>query len=322
MVDKVLIREVGTREGFQFEPPGIPTARKVELIDALAGTGVRRIQTVSFVSPRSIPQMSDAEDVIAGLHPNPDVAYQALWFNVRGLRRAQDFGFLTMVGSVSLSASSKFAARNWGSPDRALSALNDPLIEEYARLKLPVAISVAAAFGCNFEGRVDEGTVITLLGDTLTQLDERGLEVIEITLSDTMAWASPQSIKRLCDAVRTRFPDLPVSLHLHDTRGLGIANAMAALEVGIDRFDSAIAGLGGCPYAGHRGAAGNIATEDFVLLCHELGIETGIDPVRLLAAAALAEEVVGHPGSSRSLRGGHLTDTGVLNIDLPQDARV
>jgi hydroxymethylglutaryl-CoA lyase len=280
MVDKVLIREVGTREGFQFEPPGIPTARKVELIDALAGTGVRRIQTVSFVSPRSIPQMSDAEDVIAGLHPNPDVAYQALWFNVRGLRRAQDFGFLTMVGSVSLSASSKFAARNWGSPDRALSALNDPLIEEYVRLKLPVAISVAAAFGCNFEGRVDEGTVITLLGD------------------------------------------LPLSLHLHDTRGLGIANAMAALEVGIDRFDSAIAGLGGCPYAGHRGAAGNIATEDFVLLCHELGIETGIDPVRLLAAAALAEEVVGHPGSSRSLRGGHLTDTGVLNIDLPQDARV
>ena len=152
-----------------------------------------------------------------------------------------------------------------------------------------------AAFGCNFEGEVPVATVLGLIDRIFELAHAHGLSMKIVSLADTMAWATPLAIKRMIGAVRERHPDLRLALHLHDTRGMGIANALAGLEMGIDVFDAAVAGLGGCPFAAHKGAAGNVCTEDLVFMLHEMGIETGIDLDKLIAAAELAEGIVGHP---------------------------
>jgi hydroxymethylglutaryl-CoA lyase len=162
--------------------------------------------------------------------------------------------------------------------------------------------SLMAAFGCNFAGDIAPSLVADMVGQQLDIAAEAG-EVLEyVSLADTMAWATPLSIQRVVGAVRSKYPDLKLSLHLHDTRGMGIANAYAGLTMGVDTYDAAVAGLGGCPFAAHKGAAGNVCTEDLVFMCDEMGIETGIDLDALLAAACVAEEVVGHPlpGSVKS----------------------
>ena len=152
-----------------------------------------------------------------------------------------------------------------------------------------------AAFGCNFEGDVPIPKVLGLIEDILALAAENDLTVKTLSLADTMAWATPLSIKRMIGAVRERHPGLRLGLHLHDTRGMGIANALAGLEIGVDLFDAAVAGLGGCPFAAHKGAAGNVCTEDLVFMLHEMGIETGVNLPRLIEAAELAEDIVGHP---------------------------
>lgn len=311
---RIAIREVGPREGFQFEPVGISTEDKAKLITALSRTGITAIQTVSFVSPRSIPQMADADAVLELVEPVEGVTLGGLWFNVKGLQRALNCPVLTVVGLVAISASAAFAKRNWNSDSPGMENLNRPLLDAYEQLGLPVTVSVAAAFGCNFQGRISVSDVLGVLEPVIADVRARKLPIIEICLSDTMAWGNPNSTRDLVPAVMSSYPSIPIRLHLHDTRGLGLANAVAGIEVGVDRFDAAIAGMGGCPYAGHRGAAGNIATEDFVLLCQEMGFETDVDQRAILEAAALAEEIMGHPGSGRSLRGGHLLDSGVLVV--------
>jgi hydroxymethylglutaryl-CoA lyase len=313
MVKRVEIREVGPREGFQIEPPGIAAQRKAELINALARSGVPAIQTVSFVNPAKVPQMADAEDVLRLVEPVPNVTYTALWFNVRGFERAREFPFLTLNGTISLSASKAFAEQNWDSRGGgALANLNSPLLDQYADLRVPVTISVAAAFGCNFQGRVPTADVLAVLLPVVEAVRNRGLTLSEVILSDTMGWANPLSVAQLTDLVRGEVPGVPLRLHLHDTRGMGIANAVAGIQKGVTLFDSSIAGLGGCPFAGHRGAAGNIATEDFVLTCHEMGIDTGIDTIAILEASRMAADIVGHPGAGRTLAGGFLSDSGVI----------
>jgi hydroxymethylglutaryl-CoA lyase len=166
--------------------------------------------------------------------------------------------------------------------------------------------SLMAAFGCNFEGDIPVARVVALVGQILDVAQEHGVALEYVTLADTMAWATPLSIKRVVGALRERWPDLDIALHLHDTRGMAIANAYAGLEMGVTRFDSSVAGLGGCPFAGHRGAAGNVCSEDLVFLCHEMGIETGIDLDVLIECARLAEDVVGHPLPGSVMTGGTL----------------
>jgi len=167
-------------------------------------------------------------------------------------------------------------------------------------------VGVMAAFGCNYEGDVEPRHVVTVLQKVEQAARACGSRLGGIGLADTMGWANPLLIKRLVGAVRERFPQTPVKLHLHDTRALAIANVVAALEIGVDYFDSAVAGMGGCPFAAHKGAAGNVTTEDLVFLCQEMGVETGIDLDAMIAAGQLAERVVGHPLPGKLKSGGNL----------------
>ena len=304
----VHITEEGPREGFQIEKGPIPTARKIELIDALAQTGLDRIQIVSFVNPKNVPGMADAEEVVRGITPKPDVAYTALWLNEKGFERALKLSDrLTNTGTIQLCASEKFSIRNQNRTAAQQLAGQHAIVEMYKAAGIAVERgSIMAAFGCNFEGDIPVARVVALTQQILDVAAEHGVTLKYITLADTMAWATPLAVKRTVGALRERWPDLDVALHLHDTRGLAIADAYAGLEMGVTRFDAAVAGLGGCPFAGHAGAAGNVCTEDLVFLCEEMGINTGIDLDALIACAKLAEDIVGHPLPGAVMKGGTL----------------
>ena len=303
----VHIKEEGPREGFQIEKGPIPTARKVELIDALSKTGVKHMQIVSFVSPKVVPTMSDAEEVVKGLTMQPGVTYSGIWFNDQGLDRAIATGRLEIKGSISLTASAKFLKKNLNRTPEQQLAVTRGMLGTYKMRGIAVERAmVMAAFGCNFEGDVPVGRVVEHVDGLLALAAEQGVTLKGVSLADTMAWATPLSIKRVVGAVRARHPQLELELHLHDTRGMGIANAYAGMEMGVSRFDSSVAGLGGCPFAGHAGAAGNVCTEDLVFLCDEVGIKTGIDLEKLAACARLAEDVVGHPLPGSVMKGGSL----------------
>jgi hydroxymethylglutaryl-CoA lyase len=304
----VHITEEGPREGFQIEKGAIPTARKIALIDALAQTGLDHIQIVSFVNPKNVPGMADAEDVVRGITPRPSVAYTALWLNEKGFARALNFSDrLTNTGTIQLAASEKFSVRNQNRNAAQQLAGQHAIVDMYKAAGIPVERgSIMAAFGCNFEGDVPVAHVIALVQQILDVAEAHQVKLRYVTLADTMAWATPLAVKRLLGALRERWPDLEFALHLHDTRGMAIANAFAGLEMGVTRFDSSVAGLGGCPFAGHSGAAGNVCTEDLVFMCNELGIKTGIDIDALIECAKLAEDVVGHPLPGSVMKGGTL----------------
>jgi hydroxymethylglutaryl-CoA lyase len=304
----VRITEEGPREGFQIEKGAIPTARKIALIDALSATGLERIQIVSFVNPKAVPGMADAEDVVRGIAPKSGVAYAALWLNEKGFERALKFpDRLTNTGTIQLCASEKFSLRNQNRTAAQQLAGQHAIVEMYKAAGIPVERgSIMAAFGCNFEGDVPVAHVVALAQQILDVAKEHGVTLRFITLADTMAWATPLAVKRVVGGLRERWPELDVALHLHDTRGMAIANAYAGLEMGVTRFDSSVAGLGGCPFAGHQGAAGNVCTEDLVFMCDELGVATGINLNALIECAKLAEDVVGHSLPGSVMKGGTL----------------
>ncbi len=308
---RVQINEEGPREGFQFERGPIPTARKIELIDALSETGINHIQVASFVNPSRVPGWADADQVVAGFRRKPGVQYTALWLNLKGFQRALASGRLDIRGGFSLTASETFLRHN---QQRSLAdniRAAHETIEMYKQHDIPLErAGIMAAFGCNFEGDIPHQRVLDLIRQLLDIAAEHGERPRVVSLADTMAWATPKSVKQLVGKVRNRYPDMTLSLHLHDTRGMGIANAYAGLEMGVAIYDSTVAGLGGCPFAAHKGAAGNVCTEDLVFMLEEMGIETGIDLERLIETARLAEDIVGHPlpgsvkmgGSLRALR--------------------
>jgi hydroxymethylglutaryl-CoA lyase len=304
----VHITEEGPREGFQFEKAAIPTRRKIALIDALSQTGLDHIQIVSFVNPKAVPGMADADDVVRGIATKPGVAYTALWLNDKGFERALKFSDrLTNTGTIQLAASEKFLMRNQNRTANEQLAGQHAIVEMYKAAGVAVERgSIMAAFGCNFEGDIPVSRVVSLVQQILDVAQAHGVTLTYVTLADTMAWATPLAIKRVIGKLRDRWPDLDIALHLHDTRGMAIANAFAGLEMGVTRFDSSVAGLGGCPFAGHTGAAGNVCTEDLVFLCNELGITTGIDLDALIECARLAEDVVGHPLPGAVMKGGTL----------------
>lgn len=304
---KIHIKEEGPREGFQIESADIPTADKIALIDALAQTGLKHIQTVSFVNPKRVPGMADAAEVVAGITPVPGVHYTGLWLNQQGFLRALATGRLHMDGKLTLYASRAFLMRNQNrTPEQQLAAQPD-LIRLYKANGVPVSTGfVTAAFGCNFEGDVEASYVVQLVGEMRRIAADQGEDLKTIGLGDTMAWATPERVKRVVGAVRDAHPDVAISLHLHDTRGMGLANAYAGLEMGVAHFDAAVAGLGGCPFAKHAGAAGNVCTEDLVLMCEEMGIETGVDLDALIECATMAEAIVRHPLPGKAKSGGSL----------------
>jgi hydroxymethylglutaryl-CoA lyase len=304
---RIQINEEGPREGFQFEKGPIATERKIELIDALSGTGLQQIQVCSFVNPKRVPGMADADEVVQGFKRNPDVRYTALWLNQKGLERALATERLGLKASISMCASEGFMQRNQNRSFEENVSVQHTLVEMYKNHSVPIERgSIMAAFGCNFQGDISTSTVVEIVQQILDIASERNVGIKVISLADTMAWATPNAIHRVVGAVRERFPDLRLSLHLHDTRGMGIANAFAGLEMGVDIFDASVAGLGGCPFAGHKAAAGNVCTEDLVFMCHEMGIETGIDLEKLIEAARIAEDVVHHPLPGAVMKAGAL----------------
>jgi hydroxymethylglutaryl-CoA lyase len=304
----VHISEEGPREGFQFEKGVIPTDRKIALIDALSQTGLDHMQIVSFVNPRLVPGMADADEVVERITPRPGVGYTALWLNEKGFERALTHDDrLALTGTIQLCTSEKFLKRNQNRTMEQQLAGQHAIVELYKANGVAVERgSVMAAFGCNFEGDIPPERVVFLVGQILDVAKAHGVTLKFVTLADTMAWATPLAVKRVVGALRERWPDLDIALHLHDTRGMAIANAYAGLEMGVTRFDASVAGLGGCPFAGHKGAAGNVCTEDLVFMCHEMGIETGIDLDALIDTARLAEDVVGHPLPGSVMKGGTL----------------
>jgi hydroxymethylglutaryl-CoA lyase len=308
MPKSVKIKEVGPREGFQFEKGDISLERKISLVDALSGTGVQTIEFTSFVSPKWVPQMADAEQMVAGIRRAPGVAYEAIWLNEAGLARAAQLrDSLALRPMFGVAASDVFMRKN---TNRSVDEKIDELPGWAARYRALgmdwIDVGVMAAFGCNYEGDVEPGRVVSVLAKVEERAAASGSRLGGIGLADTMGWANPLQIKRLVGAVRDRWPQVPVKLHLHDTRALAIANVVAALEMGVDRFDSAVAGMGGCPFAAHKGAAGNVTTEDLVFLCQEMGVETGIDLDAMIEAGQLAEQVVGHPLPGKLKSGGNL----------------
>lgn len=292
----VRLNEEGPREGFQYEKGFIPTARKIELIDRLSGTGLKQIQVVSFVNPERVPGMADADEVVAGFEKKPGVRYTALWLNDAGLRRALAAPKIDVRGTVSLTASEKFLQRNQRRTLQENLQAQAAIIDTYLAHAVPIdRVSIMAAFGCNYEGDIDPKQVLDLARQGFELAQERGIDIRRLSLADTMGWATPAAVKRLVGMAREWRPELEISLHLHDTRGMGVANAFAGMEMGVAMFDATVAGLGGCPFAGNAAAAGNVCTEDLVFLCDELGIETGVDLDALIDCALLAEDIVGHP---------------------------
>ncbi len=302
------VHEEGPREGFQIEAGPIPTADKVELINALAECGLHHIQVCSFVNPRLVPGWADAEAVCQALVPKPGVDFTALWFNENGLNRALAFADrLVLSGGISLAASNAFTQKNLNrSHAENLDAMRR---QTQVHLQHGIAvdrIAVMAAFGCNYQGDISPAQVVQTVADGMAVAAEAGCTIDKLMLADTMGWATPIRIERGLGAVRERWPNLPISLHLHDTRGLAVANAHAGLRLGVTQFDTTVGGLGGCPFAGQKGAAGNICTEELVLLCEEMGIETGVDLDRLIEVGRMAERIVGHMLPSELIRAGSL----------------
>jgi isopropylmalate/homocitrate/citramalate synthase len=302
------IHEEGPREGFQIEPGPISTADKIRLIEELSQTGLRHIQVCSFVSARLVPGWADAEAVVAGFAAKPGIDYTALWFNASGLERALALrGKLTISGAIALSASDAFTRKNLNrSHSDNVEAMRKQTALHLAHGVAVSRVGVMAAFGCNYQGDIAPAQVLRTLEDGLAIAAEAGAQITQFSLADTMGWATPARIERVLGEVRARWPDKVLSLHLHDTRGLAVANAHAGLGMGVSRFDATVGGLGGCPFAGQKGAAGNICTEELVLLCEEMGIATGVDLDKLIEVGRIAEGIVGHQLPGELIHAGSL----------------
>lgn len=293
---RVSIREVGPRDGLQNEDP-VPTAAKVRLLDALSATGVGRIEAVSFVHPKAIPQMADADQVWAAAVRAPGVRYSALVPNSRGADRALAAGCTEI--EVVVSASDTHNRRNVHRS--TAGSLDDiaAIIDAVHRRGAIAEVIVATSFGCPYEGDVDPARVAGIVDRAVADGADR------VSFGDTTGMATPRRVRDVVAVVRDRHPDLELLLHFHDTRGTALANVLTGLELGVTGYDASVGGLGGCPYA--PGATGNVATEEVVHMLHDMGIETGIDLDALLAAAALAEEIVGRRLPSGVLRAGPRT---------------
>jgi hydroxymethylglutaryl-CoA lyase len=296
--DRISLREVGPRDGLQNEDP-VPTQAKVELIDALSQTGVRRIEAVSFVHPRAIPQMADADQVWQQIHRADQVRYSALVPNSRGATRALEAGFTELEAVVSASDTHNRKNVNRGTEE----SLDDiaVIIDAAHQAGATCQVIVSTAWGCPYEGDVPVQRVIGVASRAVAN----GAD--SVSFGDTTGMATPSRVRELVGEFRMKHPGTPLNLHFHNTRGTGLANVLTALELGVADFDASVGGLGGCPYA--PGATGNIATEELVYMVEDMGVATGIDLAAMIEAAAEAERIVGRTLPSQVLRAGPRTRT-------------
>ncbi len=292
----VRIREVGPRDGFQNEPETIPTEEKVRLVDLLSASGVERMEVTSFVRPDVIPQLSDAAQVLMAVQRRPGVSFSVLIPNLRGLERALEMRDRFDEVSVFLSASETHNQRNVNrSVAESLAGLEETLAragEEGLRREGVISTS----FGCPYEGEVPPQRVFEIA----ERLAAAGCE--EVAFGDTTGMANPRQVGEFFAAARERLAGVELTAHFHNTRGQGLANVLAALEHGIDSFESSFGELGGCPVP--PGSTGNVSSEDVVSMLHEMGVETGIDLTKLLAASRAAQEVLGRPLGAHVLKAG------------------
>ncbi|MGD9764467.1 MAG: hydroxymethylglutaryl-CoA lyase [Candidatus Binatia bacterium] len=295
---RVYIQEVAPRDGFQAESMFIETGRKVALIDALSRCGLAKIEVTSFTSPRAIPALRDAEDVMARITRVPGVSYTVLVPNVRGGERAAacrpDEFNLVMSASEAHNASNLRLTR-----EQSFSELERVIALAHAH-GIAVNVSLSCSFGCPFEGDVPADAVL----DWCRRFAELG--VAGMSLCDTTGMAYPTQVRALCSEFRSRFPAVQLTLHVHNTRGMGLANALEALAAGVDRFDASLGGLGGCPYA--PGATGNVCTEDLVHMLDLIGCATGVDLPALLDCSRQLPALVGHDVPGQVVKAGRRLD--------------
>ena len=280
---RVTVCEVGTRDGFQIEPDFIPTEQKIEVVNLLSATGMPRIEVTSFVSPKAIPQLRDAEAVMAGITRRPGTTYSALVPNDKGAVRAVDAGVDDIHTVVSASESHNLANVNMSIAESIVKL--KATAEVAHRGGKPVYAGISCSFGCPFEGEVPLAQLESVVS-RLVDLGAKG-----IGLADTTGMANPAQVARILEHLMPRFPGVEWTLHTHDTRAMAIPNILAAMEMGVTNFDASIGGLGGCPFA--PGASGNVCTEDLVHCLAAMGVETGIDLDALIGVSKRVQEIVG-----------------------------
>jgi hydroxymethylglutaryl-CoA lyase len=295
---RVFINEVSVRDGFQSEPQFVPTEQKIALIDRLSETGLARIEVTSFVSPKAIPNLRDAQEVMAGIRRKEGVVYAALVPNERGCERALE----CRVDEINLVMS---AGETHNRANMRMT--HEQSLEQFRRVMnlargttLQVNGCVATAFGCPFEGDQPVAKVM----DVVRQYLDMGMN--SITLADTTGMADPRQVGDLCRKFYQTFPWVALTVHFHNTRGMGLANVIAALDAGVNSFDASLGGIGGCPYA--PGATGNICTEDAVHMLASCGVDTGVDLDRLLSIARDLAGIVGHEVPGQVMRAGKTTE--------------
>jgi hydroxymethylglutaryl-CoA lyase len=296
--DKLIVQEVAPRDGLQIEPTWVETADKIALIDQLSTAGFTRIEAGSFVSPKAIPALRDGEAVFTQIQRRAGVVFVALVPNVKGAERALNARADEL--NLVMSASQTHNRANMRmSCEASLVAFGD-IVRLAKHFPVSLNATVATAFGCPFEGKIDEDRVVSIV-DTYREMGIDG-----ITLADTTGMANPRQVARLVKRVLQRVPAEALTLHFHNTRGLGLANVLAAYEIGARRFDAALGGLGGCPFA--PGASGNICTEDLVNLCDEIGIPTGVDLQKLIALSRTLPALLGHDVPGQLMKAGRNCD--------------
>jgi hydroxymethylglutaryl-CoA lyase len=280
---RIYFNEVVTRDGFQIEPEFIATDAKVQLVDALSGCGYAKIEVTSFTSPKAIPMLRDAEEVMGRIRRVPGVEYTVLVPNLRGAERALESRADEL--NLVMSTSETHNLANLRMPrEKSFAALAEVIRVVGGRT--PVNVSLSTCFGCPMEGEVPQEEVLAW-AQRFADLGVRGL-----TICDTTGMAHPEQVSRMCEALQQRFGGLQLTLHFHNTRGMGLANVLASVQAGIVRFDGSLGGLGGCPYA--PGASGNISSEDAIHMLAAMGNDTGIDLPRLLQVARALPAIVGH----------------------------
>jgi hydroxymethylglutaryl-CoA lyase len=295
--ERVTICEVGTRDGFQIEAEFIPTEQKIEVVNLLSAAGLPRIEVTSFVSPKAVPQLCDAKEVMARITRRPGTLYAALVPNETGAVRAVEAGVDAIHTVVSASESHNLANVNM-TVAASLEKLGQ-VLQVAGRAKRPVSCGISTSFGCPFEGDVP----ITQLEQVVRRLVDMG--ACAIALADTTGMANPRQVGRVLEHLMPRFPGVEWTLHTHDTRAMAIPNILAAMEHGVTSFDASIGGLGGCPFA--PGASGNVCTEDLVHCLHAMGIETGIDLDRLVGVSRRVQEIVGRDLPGQIVKAGPST---------------
>ena len=294
---RIYFNEVATRDGFQIEPDFIPTDDKIALVDALSECGYAKIEVTSFTSPKAIPMLRDAEEVMGRIRRVPGVEYTVLVPNLRGAERALESRADELNLVMSVSETHNLA--NLRMPrEKSFAALLD--VVRHVDGHTPINVSLSCSFGCPMEGDVPQEEILRW-SERFANLGVRGL-----TICDTTGMAHPAQVSRMVEALQQHFAGLQLTLHFHNTRGMGLANVLAAVQGGIERFDGSLGGLGGCPYA--PGASGNVTSEDAIHMLDAMGYDTGMDIPKLLGLARQLPQIVGHDVPGQVAKAGRISD--------------